>query len=254
MSRIEHTSPVVAIHGVSRGDSSGFSVPLQKEVLFFANGMTPIDLDWREVVWSDLAKDEALHRLGDLGAVLFDYSADVLSYADEFFRRKVITRLDAQIRAHQEPVLLVAHSLGSVVAIDYLTALLQQGAFNKPPQCWPVHALLTIGSPLGIDVPLAGVKAGFLDRNEALLDLEGLPGFRWTNIFDRDDPVVTGSIFDKPYGEPHLSAFEGYQKLNVLDFEVDAGICVVGHIGYWRHSVVAQHLYDLLFPLHGDTQ
>lgn len=106
----------------------------------------------------------------------------------------------AEVRPDTE--LLLAHSLGSVVAAD----LVLRGAVPPGP------ALLTIGSPLG----LAAVRGPLL---RALPPGAGTdPGRAWTNVADRRDVVtggrglagifarVTDVVVDNGWADPHAAS------------------------------------------------
>jgi pimeloyl-ACP methyl ester carboxylesterase len=73
----------------------------------------------------------------------------------------------------------VSHSMGTVIAYDLL---------RRVPECPAVDALVTIGSPLGLDE--------IQDRfRPEWTRADGFPGEkvrsgRWVNVFDRLDPVA----------------------------------------------------------------
>lgn len=69
---------------------------------------------------------------------LFDYSGDVLAYSS--VRQKAFQRLEALIQAQNGPVVLVAHSMGTVLAFEFL---------QKPSSLRDaVQHFISLGSPL----------------------------------------------------------------------------------------------------------
>ena len=115
------------------------------------------------------------------------------------------------------PHLLVSHSMGTVISYDCL---------KRVPGCPRIDALLTIGSPLGLDEiqdelkPEGPGQPGWSRTN-------GFPRGRvngtWANIFDALDPVAG---FD-----PHLA--NDYQE-NGLSLVEDIH---EANYGKWRHDI-----------------
>jgi hypothetical protein len=130
-------------------------------------------------------------------------------------RRDVRARAVAALSAASErprPHVVVGHSLGSVIAYDVLT-----GATDSPP----VDALITVGSPLGLDEVQSGLTPPWTR-------CDGWPQQRladgtWANIGDPLDPVCG---FDREIGGDFLRDGE----VSVRD------VGVINH-GSWRHSI-----------------
>lgn len=248
----------LVLHGISGlAERKGYSAPFKRNLLAWArpllDGETPWDVDLAELIWEDLADDLA-PDVADLPAMpelVADYLLDVITYA----------RHGEAIRAHVERQIeqagpgrpLLAHSLGSVIACDLVTQWAAEGAFERDPEAWPIRGLVTIGSPLGINVPfMSGL--GFLDRAGRLERLFSesfrLPSpWRWLNIHDPNDVVVQGALSAATMGKPapDLSAMPGYQRLNVEHLApINSGGILSSHGGYWTHNAVAQAFLELL--------
>jgi hypothetical protein len=113
--------------------------------------------------------------------------------------------------ARSGPHVILAHSLGTVIAYDCL---------KRVGDCPPVDGLVTVGSPLGLDEVQDQLRPEWSrDR--------GFPServrWRWVNIYDRLDPVA------------------GFDPVLGNDFRRD-GQSVVEDIhepnwGRWRHSI-----------------
>jgi hypothetical protein len=100
------------------------------------------------------------------------------SYAIQDVIRAEVVRILGEVAARPGPHLLVTHSMGTVIAYDCL---------KRVPDCPPVDALVTIGSPVGLDEIQDGLKPGW-SRHDGF-PVERLPG-QWVNVFDRLDPVA----------------------------------------------------------------
>lgn len=108
------------------------------------------------------------------------------------------------------PHVLIAHSMGSIIAYDVLRNMLD---------CPPIDHLLTIGSPLGLDEVQDKLKPERAERVDFPKALRG----EWVNVYDRLDPVV------------------GFDPIFTNDFKRD-GLDVITDMsqenwGRWRHSI-----------------
>jgi hypothetical protein len=141
-----------------------------------------------------------------------------------------------------ERVILVGHSLGSVVAYDLYNRLVNETGGTQVQQ--RTKLLITFGSPLD--------KTAFVFRTQAtreadvrealtaavqpiIVDPANRPG-RWVNIWSPRD-WISGPI--NYYERPD----EGY-VLNVVDRE--ATLPLVAHAEYWKNVALGSTLYDAL--------
>jgi hypothetical protein len=128
-------------------------------------------------------------------------------------RRELRSRLLkdlASARELAEKTVIVSHSMGTMVAYDVL---------RNCAQCPPVHTLITVGSPLGIEEvqdELISPDADHVDFPAAKLE-------RWINVYDPLDPVCGA--------DPRLAN----------DYHASGGKAVVdlkeSNWGKWRHSI-----------------
>ena len=211
---------IICIHGVSeRRDATGFSSALRVEVERQArkHGLGS-RARWTEVVWSDLSD---LAASGGLANAL-DMAMDVVRYErDAALRQSVGETLRGSLLARPGSV-LVAHSLGSVVALDVLLG----GGVE-------VSSLITLGSPLGI----SGAGIDFLER--APRASSALEGIDWLDIYSPQDPVHTGALgsLQAVVGARGLEG-SGYPCRSV---SIDLGANPIqAHTGYWRQPLVAR--------------
>lgn len=90
---------------------------------------------------------------------------------DQTARADIYQRITSELQSHSRPIVLLAHSLGSVVAIDYLH---QHSA--------EVSLLLTVGSPVGIDKGWCGQWEGGLEFPVSQVG-------SWLNVVNNRDPI-----------------------------------------------------------------
>jgi hypothetical protein len=137
------------------------------------------------------------------------YLWNVAGVEDEI-RRRTVAAL-AQGAGQPGPHVVVAHGMGAVIAYDCLKRVESAPA---------VDALVTLGSPLGLDAIRKGLQPGWSRH-------DGFPGERvrgsWTNVYDRLDPVT------------------GFNPRCAEDFKRD-GRPVVDDVhdpsyGRWRHAI-----------------
>ena len=74
--------------------------------------------------------------------------------------------------------MVVSHSMGTVIAYDCL---------KRVAECPPVDALMTVGSPLGLDEVQDKLRP---EWSRASGFPEKLSAADWTNVYDKLDPVA----------------------------------------------------------------
>ena len=151
-------------------------------------------------------------------------------------------------------VVMVGHSLGSVLAYDTLNALINQDSIDASGKQHDVvkrtRALVTFGSPLD--------KTAFIFRTQARNDRQWIReqlaasmqplivsypqyrpnnSFRWVNIWSRMD-VISGSLeyYDDPTPDAALNPV-----INLTD--PDARIPFAAHLQYWDNKTLRDQLY-----------
>lgn len=142
---------------------------------------------------------------------------EVCRYLDRMpIRQSVIASVAAQLRT-KRPRVLVAHSLGSVVAVDVLARL---GDESQP------ELLVTLGSPLRLDVVrkrLDALSIEWLSRRRSI----------WLNLHDRGDIATGGKGL-------HHRRFPG-----VVNVAVSNGSHAHAADYYLRHPIVGQLIWDV---------
>jgi hypothetical protein len=145
------------------------------------------------------------------------------------------------------PCYLVAHSLGSIYAFDVLNELMADRQYfdRGSRKTWPVQGMLTIGSPIGLDM----FKT--TGRNKIRNLGVGDKWFRWINIWDHNDPVVSGNIFGSDLAQYKIAesfiTSDPKQGWVIRDIAADTGkIWLMAHTAYWNSPVVGDKLVDMV--------
>jgi hypothetical protein len=93
-------------------------------------------------------------------------------------RKRLLDEL-GKAQAEAGKVIIVSHSMGTMVAYDVL---------RNCPECPPVDTLITLGSPLGIREVQDELVA--IDAGAGEVDFPATKLRRWINIYDPLDPVA----------------------------------------------------------------
>jgi hypothetical protein len=116
-------------------------------------------------------------------AFIFDKSSNPRLGITYRVREELRRRFVDAIKAAREispkgPIIVLSHSMGTMIAYDCL---------KRVPDCPSVDALMTIGSPLGIDEVQEGLRPEWTRKDGFPSDkLNG----KWINIFDPFDAVA----------------------------------------------------------------
>jgi hypothetical protein len=191
---------------------------------------------------------------------LLDIIGDVLVNAVD---GSVAKRIKSKLRKHilnsyesGHKVILVAHSLGTVYALDVLNDLIKEpDYFNGDDiETWPVSGLVTMGSPLGLNIDL-GVKLFEKIKLNKIEECE-FEAFPWHNYFNRLDPVVTGSVFGKAAkisrsnGPVEIKYGPDVDELNWMlrGHPVTSGSAwLLAHTTYWKNPKIGDKIISMLW-------
>lgn len=153
-------------------------------------------------------------------------------------------------------IVVVGHSLGSVLAYDTLNALINLDTASAHGQARDVvqrtRALITFGSPLD--------KTAFIFRMQASSDQDWIreqlaasvqplivdygfrpDTFRWINIWSSMD-IISGAL--DYYDDPAVPASDPRHVQNVIDPK--ARIPLFAHVQYWNNPLLREKLYDCM--------
>jgi hypothetical protein len=254
---------VLVVHGVQSSDTNLNQDVLLNELIKARIDNIPLSYVCELYRYEHMNVEalEKYHRLlgllvagpvgGVVGGAVLEMLADVVislnegATADQIrvgLRQKVLETFDAG-----NPCYIVAHSLGTIYTFDVLNALIGAGGYfdRGSRKTWPVQGLLTIGSPIGLD--LFKIRGRDAIKNFGAGD----KWFRWLNIWDPNDPVVSGNIFGQhlaahKIAEPFLSG-DPDQGWVIRDIPTDTGKgWLMSHTAYWHSPIVGDKLVDML--------
>lgn len=152
----------------------------------------------------------------------------------------------------EQPLFLVAHSLGSIYAFDVVNDLIRDDDYFQGAdiESRPVLGLVTLGSPISLDLferdwqDMASlVPPGDPADNEFTL-------FPWRNYFDPTDPIVSGSIAGLPWDEEKFER-KFPDKLD-LGWDIRCRKVITNqahlaaHTAYWKDANVGLGLRQIL--------
>lgn len=173
----------------------------------------------RKGLWTGIEK-----RVDPLVAQLGMYTRDkercgpILQRINELFLRALADKPDC--------ITVVGHSLGSVIAWDYLFGFREGFRLRRDV---PVRALVTMGSPIPLFAAMMRHPISDVTMPSNIL--------RWLNLIDPEDGVAR-------YCRSHFPALaEGQLK----DLEVSTGFWLIAsHSGYWQSGDTAAAIADIL--------
>lgn len=255
---------VLVVHGVQTGTNADLSqdrlidaliksrlgnIPLSYDCSLYRyenisdaaqkNFQLVIDLLVKNPIGQAIAK-EALDLVGDVVISLENGStADTI--------RQGLKQAILDIYNAGNPCYIVAHSLGSIYTFDVLNQLLADEQYfdRGSRKTWPVQGLLTIGSPIGLNMfKVTG-------RDKIANFGPGDKWFRWLNIWDHNDPVVSGNIFGQYLAQYKIAESFLTQDPNqgwvIRDIAADTGKAwLMAHTAYWDSPVVGDKLADMI--------
>jgi hypothetical protein len=156
-------------------------------------------------------------------------------------------------------VIVVGHSLGSVIAYDALNRLILEdeasskalGVVSRTP------LLLTFGSPLDKTAYIFAVQgSGTTEARESvaaavqpLIQDDKFRPKRWVNVYSHSD-IISGSLdfYDIPNSGKALPPGAPAPNVNRVDNKIDpdATTLLIAHTEYWSDDAVVHEIYDSL--------
>ena len=275
---MSHPLAIAYIHGIGRTER-GYSQPMRRALTaaFAARGRSESDpsseLHFQEVNWSQVLGRpetelwERVHakgplRYGKLRDFMVHFAADAIAYQPSPHDRSAYDAIHevvagslaslAERAGPRAPLCVIAHSLGTVIASNYLYDLMKRrGSYmgstvrarinGTPLERGETLALLvTMGSPIALwslRYPGFGepVRMPCVERHHP-----GLTG-RWINLYDPDDVI----------GYPLRGLNAKYRKAVTEDRAVDVGTLLtrwtpLSHTAYWGSRTIAESIANEL--------
>ncbi len=151
------------------------------------------------------------------------------------------------------PLFVVAHSLGSIYAFDVINDIMKYPDYFvvNQTETRPVQGLLTIGSPLALDIFERDWRdvTNLVPKHQSI-DNDFRP-FRWRNYWDPTDPIVSGNLIGLPWNERQFEEKFG-DKLFDLGWDVRSRRVITGeyhvraHTAYWGDKSVGLGVRQLI--------
>jgi hypothetical protein len=259
---------VAVLHGMGT-EEEHFSVELKHRVtetyLALNRQHQEDDLVWHEIYWGDLVRDkhmqilQAVNYRNDLAYPnlrewIIDYMSTALLYREGTpLFQQIHARVRAQltrfahhrrIDADNTPLVLLAHSFGSVIA-QYHLQLPIMGDSSKLTPFEKLETLLgfiTFGSPLAIWAAQNGGAVAPISAKRLSPVLQQKA--RWINFYDKDDIIAY----------PLKALSDDYQRAVNEEWEINVGSARTSwnpscHNGYWEdpdfYKPVAKYLAEI---------
>lgn len=122
-----------------------------------------------------------------------------------------ITALAAETASKDTPITFISHSLGTVIASNYIFDKMdrnRRNQINRMDERFVFSNMFTAGSPIA----LFSMKFSGPDSFNLPIEVED-PRGRWVNILDKDDPIAM----------PLRPLNASYQKAVFSDYQVNSG-------------------------------
>ena len=175
------------------------------------------------------ARESVENRHGSRAEALWHFYRDVAGYLenDGDIAPVLRERVRAAVTRNPDLQLVVAHSLGTVIAFDVLA---------EPQLAGRELTLVTVGSPLGLG-PLQDRLAAWAGARPVAIPPTVT---RWRNFHAHGDPVATGSDIDGLHADYHPTA-----RVHSTMVRNDVGHHH-GFLGYLRTPEVLDAIYATL--------
>lgn len=143
--------------------------------------------------------------------------------------------LGADRNGDHAPLTIIGHSLGSVIASDYVWDQTHGETHHLDRHGLALVNMVLLGSPMALYALRGNAGGGPESIRESLsapVKLDPAGGW-WLNLFDQQDVIACP-----------LEPIEAYHRAGVIDCAVNAGTWLTGwnlgsHTGYWRCQRVA---------------
>lgn len=252
---------IAVIHGMGSEDQF-FSVELKhritEEYVNAEEGRHEDDLIYQEIFWGDLVKDQQKSLLEsanykkdltymNLRELIVDHLGTSLAYRTSMYdviHKRVQDSLSKlctlrRVDPEKTPLVILAHSFGSVVMSDYIYDIQKRQAatpdgkiegMTNLEQFRTLAGFITFGTPMAIfslqsdskfASPINIVGADLPEKIQARV--------QWNNYYDKDDILAY----------PMKGVNDTYKELITGDYEINVGSAATSwnpacHNGYWE--------------------
>jgi hypothetical protein len=268
---------VLAVHGVQTGEDSDIKSADQIRALinrslsdsdvvkdflvkpYLYEGINNDAQSFYKLIGSAITSGKPL--AGKVLSTLIDALGDVVTATRNTSTAGLIRKglRDSVLESYRSgnQLIIIAHSLGTVYALDVINELIGMGRYYKGDDTtsWPVQGLVTMGSPLGLALDILGMKVFEQRVIRSVPDAE-YELFPWHNYYNRLDPIVSGSIFGNPV---HIENAKGPVELRYGPSILGKSWLLRGHVvtsgqqwlfahtAYWNNPTIGDRLVDMLW-------
>ena len=161
--------------------------------------------------------------------VTSEFVIDIIGYLNGDAQKMIQDRIKDELKSingDKEPITFIAHSLGTVIASDFIWDRQDKKDFGD----FKLSNLFTMGSPIALFALRWGAEA--FNKPIRIDDPNGC----WVNILDTDDPIAY----------PLKDLNKEYNAVLLADKEVNVGPLGASHVRYWKneevHKIIARKL------------
>ncbi len=164
----------------------------------------------------------ARHLRGSIMQAATSFVGDVMLYlarGAEVRTQLHHTVLEARAQFPDEPLVLIAHSLGGIIAYEYAT---DSALADRPP----IDLLVTVGSQVALFAEYELLHVAGADHDQVVASRAAQLRNRWLNIYDPDDFLsfpIAGMFPAAADGDHNISAGKPFPA---------------SHTAYWSNSAV----------------
>jgi hypothetical protein len=265
---------LIFIHGI--GDNKGVEESYNKLIENIKNNygkntfdhkFTAIKINWHDPKESQLSKaqsdifetafPEFAHKSLSARKFFTNFLGDVVAYVSEDVNvvrrtvwKQIWERLEQPIIEEDCVYSIISHSLGTVVAFDYLFDLFNRNKLFIEDDKYkelPIDKLqnkfrnfFTLGSPIGLFMLRKDNLWNEEKPFKTLINPIAGDHRRWLNIYDIDD-FVAYPLAELFYKNPKNT------RTRIVDKKVNTGWTAIdSHVKYWHDNEVAQLIADIL--------
>lgn len=180
-----------------------------------------------------LLKEQYGRNLVDYSMAVLDALFDFIRYLDSDSGKKMRAHVRKDIeeccKSHSDGVVVVAHSLGSLIAHDVLYEMVRDSAADK------IKALITIGSPIQWAFELRKVDG---KQEQNWISIGDIP---WFNFYYAEDPVaIDGPIDERIFKGVENKCLDLPEKFRKLQASWKA------HCAYWEDAILAENIRSVM--------
>lgn len=173
-------------------------------------------------------------RRGAISDFVYPMAGDILVYQYQDRGQEIRDFIEHQIESQQEePVILLAHSLGGVACVDLLAEKLRKGKnFSQ------VKLLITVGSQAPFFYEINALQSLHFDKEKFKNGISPLPSQfpEWLNIYDLNDVLsyVGAKLFPMKVKDVPVGNKQPLLNSHLLN----------SHVAYWDNEATWKAIFD----------